>query len=70
MSYRNAVCILCLKFTVEIPILGPEILPLNHKLQIFFSDSAFDTYKFFQIGLASILLVTLPIMIGCLNFTQ
>ena len=33
-----------------------------------FSDEAFDTYKFFQIGLASILLVTLPIMIGCLKF--
>ena len=37
-------------------------------LMIYFSDEAFDTYKFFQIGLASILLVTLPIMIGCLKF--
>ena len=37
-------------------------------LIIYFSDEAFDTYKFFQIGLASILLVTLPIMIGCLKF--
>ena len=35
---------------------------------VYFSDEAFDTYKFFQIGLASILLVTLPIMIGCLKF--
>ena len=37
-------------------------------LMIYFSDEAFDTYKFFQIALASILLVTLPIMIGCLKF--
>ena len=47
-----------------------KFFPPKRNTNFIYSDKAFEPYKFFQIGLASILLVTLPIMIGRLKFTE